>query len=81
MLTRLTCGARCTSRAVCLLPEILMSYASVPFYFGGTSLLIVVVVAMDFMAAAAGAHDVAPVRGAAEEGEPARLRPLARRSG
>jgi preprotein translocase subunit SecY len=32
---------------VCLIPEILISYASVPFYFGGTSLLIVVGVAMD----------------------------------
>jgi preprotein translocase subunit SecY len=35
---------------VCLLPEILMSYARVPFYFGGTSLLIMVVVVMDFVA-------------------------------
>jgi preprotein translocase subunit SecY len=34
---------------VCLIPEILISYASVPFYFGGTSLLIIVVVTMDFM--------------------------------
>jgi preprotein translocase subunit SecY len=32
---------------VCLLPEILISYAAVPFYFGGTSLLIVVSVTMD----------------------------------
>src|SRR3979490_2679002 len=35
---------------VCLLPEILISYASVPFYFGGTSLLIVVSVTMDTVA-------------------------------
>jgi preprotein translocase subunit SecY len=34
---------------VCLIPEILISYAAVPFYFGGTSLLIIVVVTMDFM--------------------------------
>ena len=36
--------------AVCLLPEFLILYWSVPFYFGGTSLLIIVVVVMDFMA-------------------------------
>ena len=35
---------------VCILPEILISYASVPFYFGGTSLLIVVSVTMDTVA-------------------------------
>jgi preprotein translocase subunit SecY len=35
---------------VCLLPEILNVKLKVPFYFGGTSLLIVVVVTMDFMA-------------------------------
>ena len=35
---------------VCLIPEILISYASVPFYFGGTSLLIVVSVTMDTVA-------------------------------
>jgi preprotein translocase subunit SecY len=33
--------------AVCILPEILISQYSVPFYFGGTSLLIVVSVTMD----------------------------------
>ena len=36
--------------AVCLLPEMLRAWANVPFYFGGTSLLIVVVVVMDFIA-------------------------------
>ncbi len=36
--------------AVCLVPEILVSSQGVPFQFGGTSLLIVVVVVMDFMA-------------------------------
>jgi preprotein translocase subunit SecY len=35
---------------VCLLPEILISQYSVPFYFGGTSLLIVVTVTMDTVA-------------------------------
>jgi preprotein translocase subunit SecY len=35
---------------VCLLPEFLVLKYNVPFYFGGTSLLIIVVVAMDFMA-------------------------------
>src|ERR1700721_3014056 len=36
--------------AVCILPEILISQYSVPFYFGGTSLLIVVSVTMDTVA-------------------------------
>ena len=35
---------------MCVLPEILISYAGVPFYFGGTSLLIVVSVTMDTVA-------------------------------
>jgi preprotein translocase subunit SecY len=35
---------------VCLLPELLIVWKKVPFYFGGTSLLIIVVVTMDFMA-------------------------------
>ena len=35
---------------VCLLPELLIVWKNVPFYFGGTSLLIIVVVTMDFMA-------------------------------
>ena len=35
--------------AVCLLPQFLVVAANVPFYLGGTSLLIVVVVVMDFM--------------------------------
>ena len=35
---------------VCLIPEILISQFKVPFYFGGTSLLIIVVVTMDFWA-------------------------------
>jgi len=36
--------------AVCLIPEFLILEFQVPFYFGGTSVLIVVVVTMDFMA-------------------------------
>jgi preprotein translocase subunit SecY len=35
---------------ICLIPEILVSYAALPFYFGGTSLLIVVSVTMDTIA-------------------------------
>ena len=35
--------------AVCLLPQFLIIYLNVPFYFGGTSLLIIVVLVMDFM--------------------------------
>ena len=35
---------------ICILPEILVSYAAMPFYFGGTSLLIVVSVMMDTVA-------------------------------
>ena len=47
ILTRLTfCGALYVS-AVCVLPSILISKFNVPFYFGGTALLIVVGVALD----------------------------------
>jgi len=50
VLTRLTlCGAFYIT-AVCLLPEFLILQYNVPFYFGGTSLLIIVIVVMDFMA-------------------------------
>ena len=35
--------------AVCLLPQFLVVYLNVPFYFGGTSLLIIVILVMDFM--------------------------------
>ncbi len=35
---------------ICLLPQLLISYAAMPFYFGGTSLLIVVSVMMDTVA-------------------------------
>ena len=47
VLTRLTVVGAAYLAVVCLLPEILISRFSVPFYFGGTSLLIVVTVTMD----------------------------------
>jgi preprotein translocase subunit SecY len=50
VLTRLTLWGALYVTAVCLIPEILISVYGVPFRFGGTSLLIVVVVVMDFMA-------------------------------
>jgi len=50
VLTRLTFWGAMYITAVCLLPEFMILYAQVPFYFGGTSLLIIVVVTMDFMA-------------------------------
>jgi preprotein translocase subunit SecY len=50
VLTRLTFMGAMYITAVCLLPEFLILYWNVPFYFGGTSLLIIVVVVMDFMA-------------------------------
>jgi preprotein translocase subunit SecY len=50
VLTRLTTVGALYLSAVCILPEILISRFAVPFYFGGTSLLIVVNVTMDFVA-------------------------------
>jgi preprotein translocase subunit SecY len=50
VLTRLTLAGAIYITAVCLLPEFLILYWRVPFYFGGTSLLIIVVVVMDFVA-------------------------------
>ena len=50
VLTRLTVWGALYVALVCLLPEILISQFRVPFYFGGTSLMIIVVVIMDFMA-------------------------------
>ncbi len=50
ILTRLTFIGAIYVTAVCLLPEFLILKYNVPFYFGGTSLLILVVVTMDFMA-------------------------------
>ncbi len=50
VLTRLTLWGALYVAGVCLLPELMTARSSTPFQFGGTSLLIVVVVAMDFMA-------------------------------
>jgi len=51
VLTRLTVVGSLYILVICLVPEILRSFvSSIPFYFGGTSLLITVVVVMDFMA-------------------------------
>src|ERR671929_29769 len=50
VLSRITVLGAIYLAIVCLIPEILISYASVPFYFGGTSLLIVVSVTMDTVA-------------------------------
>jgi len=50
VMTRLTLAGAAYITAVSLLPEFLILYWNVPFYFGGTSLLIIVVVIMDFMA-------------------------------
>jgi preprotein translocase subunit SecY len=50
VLTKLTLWGAIYVTSVCLLPEFLIVYWNVPFYFGGTSLLIIVVVLMDFMA-------------------------------
>jgi preprotein translocase subunit SecY len=49
VMTRLTLMGAIYITAVCLLPEFLIVYWNVPFYFGGTSLLIIVVVVMDFI--------------------------------
>ncbi len=50
ILTRLTLAGAVYITLICLLPEFLIARWNVPFYFGGTSLLIIVVVTMDFMA-------------------------------
>jgi preprotein translocase subunit SecY len=50
VLSKLTLWGAIYVTAVCLLPTYLIVYTNVPFYFGGTSLLIIVVVVMDFMA-------------------------------
>ena len=52
VLTRLTLYGALYITLVCLLPEFLILWWNVPFYFGGTSLLIIVVVVMDFVAQA-----------------------------
>jgi len=50
IILRLTLAGAIYVTLVCLLPEFLILKWNVPFYFGGTSLLIIVVVTMDFMA-------------------------------
>jgi preprotein translocase subunit SecY len=50
VMTRLTLVGAIYITLVCLIPEFLIVKWNVPFYFGGTSLLIIVVVSMDFMA-------------------------------
>ena len=50
VMTRLTTAGAAYITLVCLMPEFLILYWNVPFYFGGTCLLIIVVVVMDFMA-------------------------------
>lgn len=50
VMTRLTLAGSIYVTLVCLLPEFMIMAWNVPFYFGGTSLLIIVVVVMDFMA-------------------------------
>jgi preprotein translocase subunit SecY len=50
VLSRITVVGAAYLAVVCIIPEILISYAAVPFYFGGTSLLIVVSVTMDTVA-------------------------------
>lgn len=50
VMTRLTLAGALYITFVCLVPEFLLLWFNVPFYFGGTSLLIIVVVIMDFMA-------------------------------
>jgi preprotein translocase subunit SecY len=50
VLSRVTVLGAAYLAIVCLIPEVLISYAAVPFYFGGTSLLIVVSVTMDTVA-------------------------------
>ncbi len=49
VLTRITLWGAIYITLICLLPQFLISYFNLPFYFGGTSVLIVVGVAMDFM--------------------------------
>jgi len=47
VLGRITFGGACYLSVVCVLPTILSQQANVPFYFGGTSLLILIGVALD----------------------------------
>ncbi|NMD07915.1 MAG: preprotein translocase subunit SecY, partial [Phyllobacteriaceae bacterium] len=50
ILTRLTVIGAAYLVLICLIPEFLVGYSGIPFYFGGTSLLIVVSVTLDTVA-------------------------------
>lgn len=63
VLSRITVLGAIYLAIVCLIPEILISYAAVPFYFGGTSLLIVVSVTMDTVAQVQGICSPINMRG------------------
>ena len=69
VLTRITVVGALYLAAVCVLPEFLISYAAVPFYFGGTSLLIAVSVTMDTVSQVQSHLLGAPVRRPDQEGE------------
>ena len=47
MLSRITLIGAAYFVAICLIPELLISWAQVPFYFGGTSLLVLVCTVLD----------------------------------
>ncbi|MBC7982314.1 MAG: preprotein translocase subunit SecY [Candidatus Obscuribacterales bacterium] len=81
VLTRLTVWGALYVTVVCLLPEFMMARFSVPFYFGGTSLMIMVVVVMDLQAQIAahlmshqysGLMKKANLRGYSRPGQPGR---------
>ena len=72
VLTRITFVGALYLAAVCVLPEFLVSYAALPFYFGGTSLLIAVSVTMDTVAQIQSHLARASVRRPHQEGEAAR---------
>ena len=75
VMTRLTVGGAIYITSVCLLPEFLILQFNVPFYFGGTSAcLIIVVVVMDFMAQVQAHLMSHQYDGSDEEGQPQGLR-------
>ena len=71
VLSRITVVGAAYLAIVCLIPEILIAYAAVPFYFGGTSLLIVVSVTMDTVRAGPGLPAGASIRRPDQDGEAA----------